>query len=139
MNAIEHIKYLNLIKNRIIIGAPHALRDRPHIQSKSKEGAVFRCRINTPNSCYMLPFDKKEDWSEARDHYGIYYNENKTDQLLGATLQVADDVIMACAPNYRHITRILRQDEFRQEPTGICYILKDKMRKFEEHSPCRNC
>lgn len=122
----------------ILIGAPLTMRERPHIHSKSREGAVFRCRINVPNSCYMLPFDKKEDWSEARDHYGIYYNENKTDQLLGATLQVTEDIIMACAPNYRHVSRVLRQDEFRQEPTGICYILKDKMRKFEEHSPCRN-
>ena len=45
---------------------------------------------------------------------------------------------MACAPNYRHVTRVLRQNEFREEPTGICYILREKMRKFEEHAPCRN-
>ena len=32
----------------------------------------------------------------------------------------------------------MRQDEFRYEPTGICFTLKDRMRKFEEHSPCRN-
>ena len=37
------------------------------------------------------------------------------------------------------MSRVFKQDEFRQEPTGICYVLKDKMRKFEEHSPCRNC
>jgi hypothetical protein len=77
-----------------LVGAPLTLRDRSHLQLKSKEGAVFRCRINMPNSCYMLPFDKKEDWSESRDNYGIYYNENKTDQLLGATLQVSEDIIM---------------------------------------------
>ena len=29
-----------------------------------------------------------------RDHYGVYYSENKTDQFLGATLQVSDDVIL---------------------------------------------
>lgn len=45
---------------------------------------------------------------------------------------------MACAPNYRHVARVLRQDEFREEPTGICYVLRERMRKFEEHSPCRN-
>lgn len=45
---------------------------------------------------------------------------------------------MTCAPNYRYVTRMLRQDEFRHEPTGNCFTLKDKMRKFEEHSPCRN-
>ena len=45
----------------------------------------------------------------------------------------------ACAPNYRHVTRVYIQDDFRHEPTGICYTLKDKMRKFEEYSPCRNC
>lgn len=33
---------------------------------------------------------------------------------------------------------MLRHDEFRYEPTGTCFTLKDKMRKLEEHSPCRN-
>ena len=123
----------------ILVGAPLTERERYHGQYvKSREGAVYRCRINTPNSCFMLPFDKK-DWNEARDNYGIYYSENKTDQLLGATLLVNDDVIMTCAPNYRYVTRMLGQDEFRYEPTGTCFTLRDKMRKFEEHSPCRNC
>jgi hypothetical protein len=45
--------------------------------------------------------------------------------------------LKACAPNYRYVTRVI--NEFKQEPTGICYILREKMRKFEEHSPCRNC
>ncbi len=73
----------------IIVGAPLTTRDRMHGQwGKSREGAIYRCRIDKPNSCYMLPFDTKDDWSEARDHYGIYYSENKTDQLLGATLKV---------------------------------------------------
>lgn len=73
----------------IIVGAPLTQRDRMHGQLvKSREGAIYRCRIDKPNSCYMLPFDTKDDWSEARDHYGIYYSENKTDQLLGATLKV---------------------------------------------------
>ncbi|CAF0823367.1 unnamed protein product [Brachionus calyciflorus] len=122
----------------ILVGAPLTERERYHGQIvKSREGAVYRCRINTPNSCYMLPFDKK-DWNEARDHYGIYHSENKTDQLLGATLIVNDDVILTCAPNYRYVTRMLGQDEFRYEPTGTCFTLRDKMRKFEEHSPCRN-
>ena len=43
-----------------------------------------------------------------------------------------------CAPNYRYVTRVFKQEEFRQEPTGICYSLKDKMRKFEEYAPCKN-
>lgn len=123
----------------ILVGAPLTERERHHGQlTKSREGAVYRCRTNTPNSCFMLPFDKK-DWSEVRDHYGIYYSENKTDQLLGSTLLVNDDIIMTCAPNYRYVTRMLGQDEFRYEPTGTCFTLRDKMRKFEEHSPCRNC
>ncbi|RNA01315.1 Integrin alpha pat [Brachionus plicatilis] len=122
----------------ILVGAPLTERERFHGQlTRSREGAVYRCRINTPNSCFMLPFDKK-DWSEVRDHYGIYYSENKTDQLLGSTLLVNDDIIMACAPNYKYVTRMLGQDEFRYEPTGTCFTLRDKMRKFEEHSPCRN-
>lgn len=95
---------------RILIGAPLTVRERNHGNGggnhgassatgsttgahKSREGAVYRCRINVENSCYMLPFDKK-DWSETRDHYGAFYSENKTDQLLGATLLVSDDVIM---------------------------------------------
>jgi hypothetical protein len=42
------------------VGAPLAVRERMHDQLfKSREGAVYRCRINNPNSCYMLPFDKK--------------------------------------------------------------------------------
>ncbi len=122
----------------IIVGAPLTLRERQHGHyMKTREGAVYRCKINTPNSCYMLPFDKK-DWNEVKDHYGFYYNENKTDQLLGATLVTSDDVILACAPNYRYVTRIIRQDEFRNEPTGMCFTLKDRMRKFEEYSPCKN-
>ena len=125
----------------ILIGAPLTQRERiqdyGHL-NRIREGAIYRCRINVPNSCYMLPFDKKDDWHEVRDQHGIYYAENKTDQLLGATLQVTDDIILACAPNYRHVSRVLRHDEFRYEPTGICYTLKDKMRKFEEHAPCRN-
>lgn len=73
----------------IIVGAPLTTRVRMHGERvKSREGAIYRCRIDKPNSCYMLPFDTKDDWSEARDHYGIYYSENKTDQLLGATLKV---------------------------------------------------
>lgn len=86
----------------------------------------------------MLPFDKRDDWHEIRDSYGIYYSENKTNQYLGATLKVSNDVILACAPNYRHVSRVLMQDELRQEPTGICYTLKDRMRRIEEYSPCRN-
>ena len=134
-----YFKFCNLFTQfRILVGAPLTLRERHHSQSiKTREGAVYRCRINNPNNCYMLPFDKK-DWNEARDHYGFYHSENKTDQLLGATLTVSDDVILACAPNYRYVTRIMRQDEFRYEPTGTCFTLKDRMRKFEEHSPCRN-
>ena len=46
--------------------------------------------------------------------------------------------LKTCAPNYRYVTRMLRHDEFRYEPTGTCFTLKDKMRKLEEHSPCRN-
>lgn len=124
----------------LIVGAPLAARDRYHNGRwvQSREGAVYRCRIDRPNSCYLLPFDTKEDWSEARDHYGAYKSENRTGQLLGATLQVAGDVVMACAPNYRHVARVLRQDEFREEPTGLCLVLRDQFRKFEEHSPCKN-
>lgn len=58
--------------------------------------------------------------------------------LLGATLKVQDDVVMACAPNYRHVVRVLREDEFREKPTGLCLVLRDQFRRFEEHSPCRN-
>ena len=131
----------------ILVGAPLTMRDRFQHSSgsgstplRSKEGAVYRCRVNVANSCYMLPFDKKQEWSEARDQHGFYYSENKTDQLLGATLLVEDDTILACAPNYRYVTRILRtpDHDFRHEPTGTCFTLRDKMRKFEEHSPCRN-
>ena len=39
-------------------------------------------------------FPSQDDWNEVRDHYGVYYSENKTDQFLGATLQVSDDVIL---------------------------------------------
>ena len=147
-------------KKRIFAGAPQTTRERIRngTQVKFREGAIYRCRINAPNSCYAIPFDKR-DWNEARDQYGIYYSENKTDQFLGATLQISDDVIMvtndifysfnferainlfllkACAPNYRYVTRNHRPDDFRQEPTGICHVLKDRMRKFEEHAPCRN-
>ena len=61
----------------------------------------------------MLPFDKRgiikdinrlqifqflifelDDWHEIRDQYGIYYSENKTNQFLGSTLKVSNDVIM---------------------------------------------
>ena len=125
----------------ILVGAPLTYRERKtgnkQLTVKNKEGAVYRCSITNPNNCYMLPFDKK-DYHEIRDQYGVYQSENKTDQLLGATLTVSDDVILACAPNYRYVSRIMRQDEFRYEPTGICFTLKDRMRKFEEHSPCRN-
>lgn len=98
----ENENYLILNKKRILIGAPLTIRERNHLANggggggysqKSREGAVYRCRINVENSCYMLPFDKK-DWTETRDHYGSFYSENKTDQLLGATLLVSDDVIM---------------------------------------------
>jgi integrin alpha 8 len=122
----------------LLVGAPQTLRERGINRIKSREGAIYRCRINVPNSCFMLPFDKKDDWNEVRDQYGVYYSENKNEQLLGTTLKVEDDVIMACAPNYRYVTRIFRQDEFRYEPTGMCYVLKDKMRKIEEYSPCKN-
>ncbi len=124
----------------LIVGAPLATKDRFHAGqwTQSSEGAVYRCRIDRPNSCYLLPFDTKDDWAEARDHYGAYRSENRTGQLLGATLKVAGDVVMACAPNYRHVARVLRQDEFREEPTGLCLVLRDQFRKFEEHSPCRN-
>ena len=61
----------------------------------------------------MLPFDKRgglkiflidyhwwllitllDDWHEIRDQHGIYYSENKTNQFLGSTLKVSNDVIM---------------------------------------------
>jgi hypothetical protein len=86
----------------ILVGAPQTIRERTQFQNskqqqqqstRSREGAVYRCSINNPNNCYMLPFDKK-DWHEVRDQYGMYLSENKTDQLLGATLSVVDDVIL---------------------------------------------
>ena len=85
----------------ILVGAPQTIRERTQFQNskqqqqstRSREGAVYRCSINNPNNCYMLPFDKK-DWHEVRDQYGVYLSENKTDQLLGATLSVVDDVIL---------------------------------------------
>ena len=83
----------------ILVGAPQTYRERNIYQGKqqqsmrSREGAVYRCSINNPNNCYMLPFDKK-DWHEVRDQYGVYLSENKTDQLLGATLSVVDDVVL---------------------------------------------
>ncbi len=120
----------------LIIGAPLASRERYHNNQwvSSREGAIYRCRVDRPNSCYLLPFDTKSDWAEARDQFGDYYSENRTGQLLGATLQVAGDVVMACAPNYRYVAR----NPFREEPTGLCLVLRDQFRKFEEHSPCRN-
>ena len=89
-------------------------RERSH-NPLSKEGAIYRCKTNVANSCYMLPFDKRgtyhlkfrfyylfqfkcfaltDDWHEIRDQYGIYYSENKTNQLLGATLKVSNDVVL---------------------------------------------
>ena len=48
----------------ILVGAPHSQRERTHAHKnahsvKSREGAVYRCKTSSPNSCYMLPFDKR--------------------------------------------------------------------------------
>ena len=49
----------------ILVGAPLASKERSGLLTgaanagRSREGAIYRCRINVPNSCYMLPFDKK--------------------------------------------------------------------------------
>ena len=68
----------------------------------------------------MLPLDEKDDWAEVRDHYGAYYTENRTDQLLGATVRAVGDTVVACAPNYRLVTRIhARHDAFRQGKRAI--------------------
>ena len=42
----------------IIVGAPLTIRDRQYHKS-SVEGAIYRCKINVQNSCFMLPFDKR--------------------------------------------------------------------------------
>lgn len=103
--------YHNQNDSWILVGAPLHQRDRFHSQQfvKSREGGVYRCRTGTPNSCYMLPFDKKE-WQEARDYSSsvpnYYFTENKTDQYLGSTLLSAGDIILACAPNYRSVTKL---------------------------------
>ena len=51
----------------ILIGAPLTQRERMHDLgggvNRIREGAIYRCRVNTPNSCYMLPFDKKGNLS----------------------------------------------------------------------------
>ncbi len=52
----------------ILVGAPLTMRERSHGQAahtRSREGAVYRCKINNPNSCYMLPFDKKGNFRFA--------------------------------------------------------------------------
>ncbi len=42
----------------IIVGAPLTIRDRQYHKA-SAEGAIYRCKINVQNSCFMLPFDKR--------------------------------------------------------------------------------
>ena len=46
-----------------------------------------------------------------RDQYGIYYSENKTNQFLGSTLKVSNDVIMVSDfENYNYRAEMLSDE-----------------------------
>ncbi|GIY23455.1 integrin alpha-PS2 [Caerostris darwini] len=115
----------------LLVGAPKAQTDQPGVE---QGGAVFRCSIDSPDMCQMIPFDasgpgqinlrgKKENMDE------------KSHQWFGATVHSSGEngAIVACAPRYVSYSSNLK----RRDPVGTCWVVRGTFQNFQEYAPCR--
>ncbi|GFQ85066.1 integrin alpha-8 [Trichonephila clavata] len=115
----------------LLVGAPKAQTEQPGVE---QGGAVYRCSIDSPNMCQMIPFDtsgpgqinlrgKKENM------------DDKSHQWFGATVHSSGEngAIVACAPRYVSYSSNLK----RRDPVGTCWVVRSTFQNFQEYAPCR--
>ncbi|GIY28037.1 integrin alpha-5 [Caerostris extrusa] len=120
---------IELDGNELLVGAPKAQTDQPGVE---QGGAVFRCSIDSPDMCQMIPFDasgpgqinlrgKKENMDE------------KSHQWFGATVHSSGEngAIVACAPRYVSYSSNLK----RRDPVGTCWVVRGTFKTSRSMHP----
>lgn len=116
---------------RLLVGAPTANTDQPHVD---RGGAVYRCSVDSVNSCQQIAFDRTGP-SEMKIKGKDYVEDEKSHQWFGATLHsTAEGPIVACAPRFVYFTTSLN----RRDPIGTCWVSRGSFTGFFQYSPCRN-
>lgn len=115
----------------LLVGAPTANTDQPHVD---RGGAVYRCSVDSVNSCQQIAFDRTGP-SEIKIKGKDYVEDEKSHQWFGATLHsTAEGPIVACAPRFVYFTTSLN----RRDPIGTCWVSRGSFTGFFQYSPCRN-
>ncbi|XP_054706716.1 integrin alpha-PS2-like [Uloborus diversus] len=115
----------------LLVGAPTAQTDQKNVV---EGGAVYRCSIDSPNMCQMIPFDASGPGviviRGQRENM-----DQKSYQWFGATVHSSGEngAIVACAPRYVYYSSNLK----RREPVGTCWVVRGSFQNFQEYSPCR--
>lgn len=116
---------------RLLVGAPLANTDQPNVD---RGGAVYRCSIDSVNSCQQIAFDRTGP-SVAKIRGNPVQEDDKSNQWFGATLHsTAEGPIVACAPRFVYFGTSLA----RRDPVGTCWISRGSFTGFYQFSPCRN-
>ncbi|KPM11081.1 integrin alpha-PS2-like protein, partial [Sarcoptes scabiei] len=115
----------------LLVGAPSAQTDQPKVE---QGGAVYRCSIDSINSCQQIPFDKTGP-SMVKIRGREFQEDEKSHQWFGATLHsTLEGPIVACAPRFVYYTTSLN----RRDPIGTCWISRGSFTGFFQYSPCHN-
>ncbi|KAF8793941.1 Integrin alpha-PS2 like protein [Argiope bruennichi] len=125
----------------LLVGAPKAQTEQPHVV---EGGAVYRCSIDSPNMCQMIPFD-----TSGRNSIFVLIicpgqinlrgkkenMDDKSNQWFGATVHSSGEngAIVACAPRYVSFSSNLK----RRDPVGTCWVVRGNFQNFQEYAPCR--
>lgn len=115
----------------LLVGAPKAQTEQPDVV---EGGAVYRCSVDSPNMCQMIPFDAAgPNKIIVRGKLG--HIDDKSHQWFGATVHSSGEngAIVACAPRYVYFSSNLR----RRDPVGACWVVRGSFQKFQEYAPCR--
>ncbi|XP_046919114.2 integrin alpha-PS2-like [Dermatophagoides farinae] len=115
----------------LLVGAPLAQTDQPNVEHG---GAVYRCSIDSINTCQQITFDRTGP-SVVKIKGRDYQEDEKSNQWFGATLHsTPEGPIVACAPRFVYFTTSLT----RRDPIGTCWISRGSFTGFYQYSPCRN-
>ncbi|KAH9423941.1 hypothetical protein DERP_005526 [Dermatophagoides pteronyssinus] len=115
----------------LLAGAPLAQTDQPNVEHG---GAVYRCSIDSINTCQQIQFDRTGP-SVVKIKGHDYQEDEKSNQWFGATLHSQPEgPIVACAPRFVYFTNSLT----RRDPIGTCWISRGSFTGFYQYSPCRN-
>lgn len=122
----------------VIIGAPRAQSTLELQRNVNETGAIYRCSLDKPTTCYPYVFDDQGNRNIEHSEY-TYDSEKRDFQWLGAAMDGGlkdTDKLIVCAP--RFLSPVANIDYLMH---GLCYwindTLTDKPTNVHKISPLR--